>query len=191
MKTLILSGVLLLSCSPAFAEHNATSHHFHAAELARPVKRHGLPNCYKVSEQLYRSSQPTADGMRSAEQLGVRTVVDLRWGQSDRDRVAGTALAYVHIPMHPTHIKNKDVVEFLRIVTDKHRTPVLVHCHAGADRTGLMTAVYRVIVQGWSKRDAIEELERGGYHFHSEFENIPRYINAMNVETLRREAGID
>lgn len=129
--------------------------------------------------------------MRSAEQLGVRTIVNLRWGHSDWDRISGTDLGYVHIPMQPTRIKNKDVVEFLRIVTDRHRTPVLVHCHAGADRTGLMTAVYRVIVQGWSKREAIEELERGGYHFHSEFANIPRYIEQMNVEALRRETGIE
>ncbi len=45
---------------------------------------------------------------------------------------------------------------FLRIVTDPKRVPVLVHCQAGADRTGTMCAVYRIAVRAgaWKRHPA-------------------------------------
>ena len=36
--------------------------------------------------------------------------------------------------------------------------PVLVHCGAGATRTGAAVAWYRVLVQGWSPGRAVEEM---------------------------------
>ena len=44
--------------------------------------------------------------------------------------------------------KRKDVVRFLKIVTDPESGSVLVHCLHGADRTGTMCALYRVAVEG-------------------------------------------
>ena len=49
-------------------------------EWAQPVQVEGLPNLHRVSGKLYRSAQPTAEGMRAAERLGIRTVVSLRSG---------------------------------------------------------------------------------------------------------------
>jgi protein tyrosine/serine phosphatase len=53
--------------------------------------------------------------------------------------------------------KMRDVVKFLQIVTDPEKVPVFVHCQHGADRTGVMAASYRIIVQGWSKDQALRK----------------------------------
>ena len=73
-------------------------------------------------------------------------------------------------------MKEEYVDEFLSIVADTNAAPVLVHCQHGADRTGTMCAMYRIIHEGWSADDAIDEMENGGYGYHSIWVNLPRFI---------------
>jgi protein tyrosine/serine phosphatase len=92
--------------------------------------------------------------------------------------------------MTPLNIEDKDVIRFLQIVTDSNCTPVFVHCQHGADRTGTMCAIYRIAVQGWSKDNAIEEMTKGGFDFHSIWKNLPNYIRKLDVEEIKRNAGL-
>ena len=62
------------------------------AAWARPIKLDGVPNLNKVSENLYRSAQPTAQGMRSLKASGIATVVNLRSFHSDREELGETGL---------------------------------------------------------------------------------------------------
>ena len=160
------------------------------AEWAQPIEQAGLPNLHKVSDVLYRGAQPSAQGMRNLAQLGVKTVVNLRWLHSDSDELAGTALSSVHIPIRTWKLKEKHVLEFLRVVTDPARQPVFVHCQHGADRTGTMAAFYRLVVQGWSKERAIEEMTKGGYNYHSVWKNLPDFIRAADIPAYRRKLGL-
>jgi hypothetical protein len=45
--------------------------------------------------------------------------------------------------------------------------------------------MYRIIFQNWSKEKAIEELKNGSYGFHTQYINIPQYINSVNIEQIR------
>ena len=83
-----------------------------------------------------------------------------------------------------------DVVHFLKIATSPKSQPVLVHCQHGSDRTGTMVAIYRIAVQGWSKRDAIEEMTKGDFGFHPMWKNLVEYIGKLNVSAIRRRAGL-
>ena len=58
--------------------------------------------------------------------------------------IGETGLAYEHIYFNALHPEEKEVVRFLQIVTDPLRQPAFVHCKHGADRTGMMCAIYRV-----------------------------------------------
>lgn len=86
--------------------------------------------------------------------------------------------------------EQKEIIRFLRIVTNPKRTPVLVHCQHGADRTGTMTAVYRIAVQGWSKEEAIREMRDGSFGFHGIWQNLVAWIKSLDLETLRKESGL-
>lgn len=160
------------------------------ASWAAPVALTGVPNLHRVSADLYRSAQPTAEGMRNLRRQGIVTVVDLRSFHSDRDEIGNTGLGYEHISMKAWHPERKEIVRFLRIVSDPSRTPVLVHCQHGADRTGALCALYRIAVQGWSKEDAITEMTHGGFGFHEVFGNLPEWVQGIDVEALRQDAGI-
>lgn len=59
----------------------------------------------------------------------------------------------------------------------------------GADRTGLMSAMYRRLYDGWSADDALRELIDGGYGYHSIWRNIQKYVRNADLEELR--AAID
>jgi protein tyrosine phosphatase (PTP) superfamily phosphohydrolase (DUF442 family) len=157
---------------------------------AERIELPGLPNLHKVSDDLYRGAQPTAEGMKQLEKLGIKTVVNLRSLHSDRDEIKDTGLTYEHINMTTWNTEDKDVVRFLRIVTDSSRTPVFVHCQHGADRTGTMCAIYRIIIQGWSKDEAIEEMTKGGFGFHSIWQNLPDYVRRLDVGKLKRSVGL-
>jgi protein tyrosine phosphatase (PTP) superfamily phosphohydrolase (DUF442 family) len=157
---------------------------------AQPVALAGVPNLHKVSDTLYRSAQPTAEGMKNLKEMGIETVVNLRSFHSDRKEIGNTGLGYEHIYVKAWHPERKEIVRFLQIATNPARTPVLVHCQHGADRTGTMCALYRIAVQGWSKEEALREMTEGGFGYHSIWKNLPGWIAKLDIESIRKEAGI-
>jgi len=157
------------------------------------VSRQGCPNLHKVSEDLYRGAQPSAEGMKELRKLGVKTIVNLRSFNSDRPEIekSGEQFHYEHIWMKAWHAEDKEIVHFLKVVNDPARRPVFVHCQHGADRTGTMCAVYRVAVQGWDKKEALREMTRGGYGYHGIWQNLLRYVTDLDVEEMKRRAGME
>jgi protein tyrosine phosphatase (PTP) superfamily phosphohydrolase (DUF442 family) len=162
-----------------------------AVELDVP----GVENAYRVSADLHRGAQPTANGFAELSRRGIRTVVNLRLLHSDRDdleksNLAARRLGYVHIPMGAWEANEDQVVQFLRVVTDEQLQPVFVHCQHGSDRTGTMVAAYRIVVQGWSKEAAIQEMREGPFGFHQVWVNLPHFVEQMDVTAVRRRLGL-
>lgn len=158
---------------------------------ATPIEVPGVPNCFKVSEQLYRGGQPTAEGVKELKKLGITTIVNLRKVHSDRDEIGDTPIRYEHITMTPWHPEEKEVVRFLKIVTNPQMTPVFVHCEYGSDRTGMMVALYRIAFQDWTKEEAIREMTEGGFGYHGIWQNLLDYIQDLDIEKLKAKAGLN
>ena len=184
----VISVSTLVLLSMAYAVE--TSQPNRPPHWAQPIQMKGVPNLHKVSDTLYRSAQPSAEGMRNLRAIGVETIVNLRSFHSDRHEIGDTGLAYEHIYMTAWHPEEDDAVRFLQIVTNPRRDPVLVHCQHGADRTGTMCALYRVAVQGWSKEEAVKEMSQGQFGFHGIWDNLIQWINALDVERIKKRAGI-
>lgn len=160
------------------------------AQWAVPIKEAGLPNFHKVSDDLYRGAQPEKEGIPVLKKMGIKTIVNLRNFHSDKDEIGDIEIGYERIPMNAWSVSEEYVIAFLKIVTDKDKTPVFVHCLHGADRTGMMNAVYRMVVQGWSKEEALKEMKEGGYGYHEIWKNIPRFLEGLDIEKLREKVGI-
>ena len=159
-------------------------------QWAKPMHVEGVPNLHKVSDSLYRSAQPSAEGMANLKAIGIETIVNLRSFHSDRDEIGNLGLAYEHIYMKTWHPEGEDTVRFLQIVTNPKRIPVLIHCQHGADRTGIMCAIYRVAVQNWKKGEALREMTRGGFGFHEIWENLPSWFENLDIEAIKKKSGI-
>lgn len=160
------------------------------AEWASPLEKQGLGNFYRVCDDLYRGEQPSAEGIAQLKKMGIKTIVDLRDSHSDQDIIGNTQIRCEYIPMLAWSPKQEDVVKFLKIATDKQKTPVFVHCKRGADRTGFMCAAYRIAVCGWSKEAAIDEMTHGGYHFSPIWQDLVASLKSLDIQKIRTEAGI-
>jgi protein tyrosine/serine phosphatase len=129
--------------------------------------------------------------MQELKKLGIKTIINLRSFRSDRNEIKDTGLEYEQIRVDAWHIRDKAVISFLQIVTDPNRTPVFVHCQQGADRTGTMCAIYRIAVQDWSKDEAISEMKKGGFGFHSILQNLVNYIRKLDIEEIKRNINTE
>ena len=157
---------------------------------AEPIAIEGVPNLYCFGPGLYRGAQPKPNGFKKLQELGIKTIINLQSFHSDEEEVLRLGISYEQIPMKTWHAEKEDVVRFLRIVTASNRLPIFVHCHHGSDRTGLMVAVYRTVLTGWTKEQAIREMVEGGYGFHPIWTNLVHFIRNLDVNAIREEAGI-
>lgn len=152
---------------------------------AEPIYMIGVPNLHKVSTFLYRSAQPTGDGMSNLLDFGVTRVINLRALHPDPQMPPG--VVNLRREMNAWHIEDEDVVWFLRQLCQHWVGATLFHCQHGADRTGTMAAMVRIVFEGWSREDAIDELVNGGYGFHRLWSNIPNYLMAVDIEKIKKQ----
>lgn len=136
-----------------------------------PVNRTSDPtaNFVQVSEGLYRGARPDEGGLTRLSQLGVRTILNLEddAGAIDNERriLAKLGMAQVSMPMSGLSTPDNDqMTETLSILNEKRNYPVFVHCAKGMDRTGVVIALHRVFNQGWSARDAEDEMKALGFN---------------------------
>ena len=146
----------------------------------------GLTNVGRVADGIFRGAQPKPEGYATLKAMGVRTVINLRTRHGEREAVEAAGMRSVEIPMNT--MKNVDpaaVRKALSVMTDPANQPVFVHCHHGKDRTGLVAAVYRMEVEGWS--EAEEEMEAFG--FHEVWFQIKKFVRQYPENRKRIRAG--
>jgi len=188
---LFLLGLALLVSLGAAMRVPAAEPAKNSNDWARAVDKPDLPNLHKVNDQLYRGAQPEKNGYEELAKMGIKTVICLRESDPDIEAIKRAKLECVHIPVKTWHPTDDEVVRFLKTVTDKKKQPVFVHCRHGSDRTGTMCAIYRVAIDGWSKADAIEEMTKGDFGFHSVWANLIRFIKKLDIDSLKQKAGLE
>ena len=149
----------------------------------------GLPNSFRVADSFLRGAQPDPEGFAQLRRLGVKTVLNLRTFHSDRALCAAAGLDYVKVSVQAWETERAEILDVLEVLTDSSRQPVFLHCQHGADRTGVMTALYRMVVQGWPREEAIAEMTTGGFGFHSIWTNLVSSLEEMEISELRAALG--
>ncbi|WP_256601071.1 MULTISPECIES: dual specificity protein phosphatase family protein [unclassified Pseudomonas] len=153
-------------------------------EWAQPIDKHY--NLYQITPSLYRSRLPDAASLPLLKTLGVVTVVDFL-KESDDTWLTDPSVTQVQIPLQAAHIDDADILQSLRAIqTAQQKGPVLIHCKHGLDRTGLVSAMYRIVIQGWSKQAALDEMEHGGYGSEDSLRHGIAYINNVDVVALKK-----
>ncbi len=125
----------------------------------------GLSNIGRVAPGILRGAQPAPEGYETLRRMGIRTVVNLRLRHGEKEAVEAAGMRSVEIPFDT--MKSVDpakVARVLDVMTDPRNRPLFVHCAQGKDRTGLVVAVYRIKVDGWSREEAEAEMDAFGFH---------------------------
>lgn len=180
---------LLLTCMTALSislpASSAIAEDARPAEWASPVAT--TQNLFRVTPAFYRSAQLQSKDLALLQALGIKTIVSLRSFHSDDKVLKNSGIKLQRIGINTWDINDKNVIAALRALQAAEKDgPVLLHCMHGADRTGLVTAMYRILNQGWTKDQALEELTKGGYGYHSLWKNIPDYLHKVDIDKIRQ-----
>ena len=138
-----------------------------------------IENFVKVDDGLFRGAQPDQAGYDDLQALGIRTIACLRVSDDHCEIPQYMAFRTHHISFKHIHPEDEDVRKWLAIVKDKTSRPIYVHCRQGVDRTGMMVAIYRIVVQDWTKKRAIAEMKMRGFNKW----NLPieRYLEDLDT----------
>jgi tyrosine-protein phosphatase SIW14 len=170
-----------------------------AQTAPNPFPNVNIKNFGQMDEQFFRGAQPLQGDFQALKDLGVNTVIDLRNDPTDYEKTTVEALGmkYVNIPMSGWKSpKDKQIEQFLELMSDSSTGKVYVHCKAGIHRTGVAGAVYRFTKYGWDYDKAYREMKN--YNFSSGLvhgslksyvkdyaENIVKAEQAKLVETQK------
>ena len=131
-------------------------------------------NLHAVSEGvLYRSAQLSKNEIKAAvAEYGIKSVLNLRGANAGSpwydDEIAASGelgLAHFDYPLSARRfVTSQQIAELLDIVRQAPK-PLLIHCKSGADRAGLVAALYRFAETGASAADADRELSLVYGHF--------------------------
>ncbi|PRA26921.1 dual specificity protein phosphatase family protein [Pseudomonas poae] len=152
-------------------------------EWAQPVGNQF--NLHQMTPTLYRSALPDSDAVPTLEKLKIGTVINFL-PESDANWLKSSDIRQVQLSYRTNHVDDSDVLAALRAIQQAEANgPVLMHCKHGSDRTGLMAAMYRVVIQGWSKEDALNEMTLGGFGTSNGFKDGVRYMMKADIDKLR------
>ena len=142
-------------------------------------------NLHQMTPTLYRSALPDSTALPVLQNLKIGTVINFL-SESDAPWLKTSDIKQVQLTYRTNHVDDADVLAALRAIQEAEtQGPVLMHCKHGSDRTGLMAAMYRVVIQGWSKEDALNEMTLGGYGSSSGFKDGVRYMMKADIDKLR------
>ena len=131
--------------------------------------KHGITNFGQVNAKLYRGAQPDEAALVQLQQLGVKSVVNLRGAGSasvaEEMRAQQLGIIYTNVPLRGLSAPSEAQVTQVLALLKSLPPPVFVHCLHGADRTGTIVACYRIERDGWTGEEALREAKEQGIGF--------------------------
>lgn len=133
-----------------------------------------IENFGRVNQNYYRGAQPDQKGFAQLKALGVKTVLDLQEDglREEPEWVRSAGMQYFNVPLSSTRpATDGQTADFLKLVNDPNNWPVYVHCAGGRHRTGAMTAIYRIVNEGWTADQSYQEMKK--YQWYSRWGHRP------------------
>jgi tyrosine-protein phosphatase SIW14 len=151
--------------------------------------------------KLYRAGCMMAQGFEDAlRDHKIRTVVNLMEEapdpdlplhyfstETEKESAICRRLNVRYVNMHVDLVSNTQlhkerpalIERWLELLDDPSNYPILLHCKAGLHRTGVLTGIYRMEYEGWSRTQALAEIRHNGYDCLTGFKSTAanQYIN--------------
>ena len=168
-----------------------------------PITSEDACNFHQVDAQLYRGGRPRPTAYPKLAGIGVRTIINLEepeFAAEERAAIdqlnsglpADKQIQFVSFPISPAEIDEVGVsdsrLKELFGAIQESRKPIFLHCYHGKDRTGMVVAIYRLLLNQKSAKEAYNE----AYHYrfsrsdHGLSRTLDRYLSPKKLKTLPR-----
>lgn len=173
----LFSTVVVVGCSARRQQAPAVT----PPPFAQKIDVPGISDFGKVNDFLYRGAQPKDDGVEQLQKFGIDTIIDLRGEfprmiEDERQRAESLGIRFINLPgsgwATPT---DDEIARFFSLLQEQPRRKIFIHCWLGGDRSGMFIAAYRIAFQGWSPRQAIQEM-RAFHYLHFWHPNMARWV---------------
>jgi protein tyrosine phosphatase (PTP) superfamily phosphohydrolase (DUF442 family) len=105
--------------------------------------------------RVYRSAQLKGRLESTLKSRGIATVLNLRggsradwWYAQEVDVTRRLGIDFYDLPLEADERPSRRELAALVDLLDRCRYPLLIHCKSGSDRTGLVSALYRLVERG-------------------------------------------
>ena len=149
-------------------------------------------NLHRVGERAWRAAQPSPGQIaRIARRHGIRTVVNLRGGQSygslplEIEACERAGVAFENFVLRSRAVPTPEEVHAAKALFARIDYPVLFHCKSGADRAGMMSALYLILAENRPVAEARRQLSWRFGHISSGKTGV---LDAM-FDAYEAEAG--
>ncbi|MEQ8556678.1 MAG: sulfur transferase domain-containing protein [Henriciella sp.] len=136
--------------------------------------RESFQNLHQISPEMWRSNQPNPRQVAEhAAARGIRTIINLR-GEStkgyyllEKEACDAAGIALVDFQVFSRDTPKVEAIEKAQALFEEIEYPALMHCKSGADRAGLMSALYMIFRRGMPVAKAAEQLSGRYLHVKS------------------------
>lgn len=153
-------------------------------------------NKHRVDARMWRSAQPAPHDITRMAKDGIRTIVNLRGGREhgawplERDACERNGITLREFVLRSRELPDRETILNLADFLQSLEYPALAHCKSGADRAGLFSALYVLIVLGGTAAQARKELSvRYGHVRLAKTGVLDVLIDAYEVEGERKGIG--
>jgi protein tyrosine/serine phosphatase len=142
-----------------------------------------IPRFGILAEGLYRGGQPTEKGFQFLKEKGIKTIINLRAEDNSEEAIVEKlGMKYIRIPINEvlpwSEVPAGAIAKYFELVNNPKNYPIFFHCRRGADRTGLLAALYRMSLQGWDAKKAYAEARAIGMRWY--FSGLKAQINEFH-----------
>ena len=121
-------------------------------------------NLHEVAPGMWRSNQPGPARVRAAAGMGIRTIINLRGPRDDggwrleAEACGKAGITLLDFTARSRAAPDKAMLHAARELFAEAELPAMMHCKSGADRAGLMSALFLLIVAKRPAREAALQL---------------------------------
>jgi len=111
-------------------------------------------NMYQIAPGVWRSNHPTAARFERLAARGIRTIITLRgrgkapWALLEREACARLGITLESVSLQSRKAPNRVELQALIALFRSVEKPFVMHCKSGADRAGLASAIYLIVIMG-------------------------------------------